>query len=91
MARLRMETVPPGTQLAHEGGPVFLPDGTSVDQPAEERRLRQGHLEQSNVDTVGSLVDLISIQRNFAAVQRAVTTLDEIRGTISNELGRVGG
>ena len=38
-------------------------------------------------DTIDSLVDLISIQRNYQAVQRAVTTIDDIRGRIS-ELGR---
>lgn len=88
VARLRVETVPPGTELTHDEGTLFLPDPASVEQPVEERQLRQGHLEASNVNTVGSLVDLISIQRNFAAVQRAVTTLDDIRGTISNELGK---
>lgn len=88
VARLRMETVPPGTALTHEGGTVFLRDAASQEQPIESRRLRQGHLEQSNVDTIGSLVDLITIQRNFAAVQRVVTTLDEVRDTISNRLAR---
>ena len=40
------------------------------------------------MNTVGSLVDMISIQRAYAAVQRAVTTLDDIRSTISNEIGK---
>ena len=50
--------------------------------------MRQGALEESNVGTIDSMVDLISIQRAYAAVQRAVTTLDGIRATISNELGK---
>ena len=48
-------------------------------------------MEESNVNTVSSLVDLITIQRNFAFAQKMLTTLDGIRGTISNELGKVGG
>lgn len=88
VATLRVETVPADVQLMHDEGTLFLPDPARIEQPAEERMIRQGHLEASNVNTVGSLVDLISIQRNFSAVQRAMTTIDGIRSTISNELGK---
>ena len=86
--RLRVETVPAGTELTHEGGTFFLPDPAQASQPAEERQVRQGALEESNVGTIDSMVDLISIQRAYAAVQRAVSTLDGIRDTISNQLGK---
>ncbi|MEX0912750.1 MAG: flagellar hook-basal body protein [Gemmatimonadota bacterium] len=89
VARLRVETVPPDVALVHDEGTLFLPDPARVEQAAEERQIKQGHLEASNVNTVGSLVDLISIQRSYAAVQKAVVTLDGIRNTISNELGKV--
>ena len=88
VARLRVETVPVEAQLTHVEGTLFLPDPGRADQAAAERRVKQGHLEGSNVNTVDSLVDLISIQRNYAAVQRAVVTIDEIRGTITNQLGK---
>ena len=85
---LRVETVPAGTELTHEGGTFFLPDAARASQPADARQVRQGALEESNVGTIDSMVDLISIQRAYAAVQKAVTTLDGIRDTISNQLGR---
>lgn len=88
VGRLRVEIVPDDVALQHVEGTHFLPDPARTEQPLEERRVRQGELEASNVDTIGSLVDLIAIQRNFAAVQRAVVTLDEIRGTAATELGR---
>lgn len=88
VARLRMELVPEGASLVQVAGNLFLPADERVEQPLEDRQLRQGALEASNVDSIGSLVDLIAIQRNFAAVQRAVVTLDGIRGTAANELGR---
>lgn len=88
VTRLRVETVPPEIRLAHEEGTLFVPDPAREEQPAGQRRVRQGHIEASNVETIGSLVDLISIQRNYAAVQRAVVTLDDVRGKISNDLGR---
>lgn len=88
VTRLRIETVPEGTQLTHVEGTLFLPDPARAEQAADLRQVRQGHLEGSNVNTVESLVDLISIQRNYSAVQRAVVTIDEIRGTISTQLGK---
>lgn len=89
IAQLRVMTVPPNTQLTHVGGTLFLPDAAQADVPPGERKVLQGKLEGSNVNTIDSLVDLISIQRNYAAVQRAVTTIDGIRGTIANDLGKV--
>lgn len=91
VARLRVETVPDGTRLQHEEGTLFIPDPARAPQPADERMVRQGFLEDSNVSTIGSMVDLISIQRSYAAVQRAVVTLDGIRQTIANDLGKSGG
>lgn len=50
--------------------------------------MRQGHLEDSNVNTIGSMVDMISIQRAYSAVQKAVTTLDDVRSTIANQIAK---
>jgi flagellar basal-body rod protein FlgF len=88
VGRLRVETVPADVRLAHEAGTYFIPDEERIEVAAEARDVRQGHIEASNVNTIGSMVDLISIQRNFAAVQRAVVTLDDVRSTIVNDLGR---
>jgi flagellar basal body rod protein FlgG len=87
--RLRVETVPAGTEMPHEGGTFLVPGPGRTPLAAEARSVQQGFLEDSNVNTVGSMVDMISIQRSYAAVQRTMTTLDGIRQTISNELGKV--
>jgi flagellar basal-body rod protein FlgF len=86
--RLRVETVPLNVRLQHDAGTTFLPDPSRASQAAADREVRQGALEDSNVGTIDSMVDLISVQRAYAAVQRAVTTLDGIRETISNDLGK---
>jgi flagellar basal-body rod protein FlgF len=88
VARIRLEKVPRGTALQHAGGTQFLPDEARAPLEPGERVVRQGYLEDSNVSTVGSMVDMISIQRAYAAVQRTITTLDGVRGTIANELGK---
>jgi flagellar basal-body rod protein FlgG len=87
-ARLRVERVPHTVPLVHEGGTHFLPDPARQPVPPSERHVRQGALEDSNVNTIGSLVDLIDIQRAYASVQKAITTLDGARGTACNDIGR---
>ena len=88
VGRLRVETVPAGEALQHEGGNLFVPGDVRTPAEAGERQVKQGYLEESNVSTVGTLVDMISIQRAYSAVQKAVVTLDGIRGTIANDLAK---
>lgn len=89
--RLRIERAPITTPLDHESGTRFVPPADRQSVPIAERDVRQGHLEASNVNTVGALVDLITIQRNYAFAQRAFTTLDQIHATISNDLAKPNG
>jgi flagellar basal body rod protein FlgG len=86
--RLRVERAGAGAALAHEGGTLLVPDAGRRAVPADERRVRQGALEESNVNPVSAMVDMIAVQRAYASVQKAVTTLDEVRGTAASDLGR---
>ncbi len=86
--RLRLERVDPGAQMAHEDGVRFVPDPSRRPVADADRRLRQGHVEESNVTPVAALVDMIAVQRAYAGVQKAVTTLDEVRGTAASQLGK---
>lgn len=88
VARLRVETAPPGARLAHEAGTLFVPDACRAPADPAALQVRQGFLEESNPGTVGSPVDMISVQRAYAAVQKTMTTLDGVRQTISNEIGK---
>ena len=88
VGRLRVETLAPDAPLEHAGANLFVSDAPRQPAADDARMVRQGHLEDSNVNTVGSMVDMISIQRAYSAVQRAMTTLDDVRGTVTNELGK---
>jgi len=88
--RLRVEAAPPGARLQHQGGTLFIPGETRVTVEPDAIRVRQGAIEESNVSSVGALVDMIAIQRAYSAVQRAVQTLDGVRATISSEIGKGG-
>lgn len=85
---LRVETVPPGVRLAHAGGNAFVPPADRTPAEPGARDVRQGSVEESNVSTVGSLVEMITVQRAYASVQKAMTTLDSARGIMTGELGR---
>jgi flagellar basal-body rod protein FlgF len=88
VGRLRVETVPAGTRLQHDAGTYFLPDPARTPAAPEALKVKQGMLEDSNVSAVGEMVDMIEVQRAYTAVQRAITTMDDVRGTATRELGK---
>jgi flagellar basal-body rod protein FlgG len=51
--------------------------------------VRQGALEASNVNTLESMVDMIDIQRAYAAVNSSIKAVDGMMETIANQIGRV--
>lgn len=69
-----------------EGSGLFVASG--AESRADGDFVRQGHLEASNVGTVDAMVDMISIQRAYASVQKAMMVMDGVRETIANALAR---
>ena len=55
----------------------------------ESVQIRQGYIEGSNVNALGALIEMTTIQRSFEAVQNTVRTIDSMMETVSNRLGRV--
>jgi flagellar basal-body rod protein FlgF len=86
--RLRVESLPPNTTLQHEDGVLWVPPTDRTVQEAGQRDVLQGTLEESNVQPVSEMVDMIAVQRNYAFVQKAITTLDDIRATIAHDLAK---
>lgn len=88
--RLRVEwPAEPGT-LQRAGSTMWIPaDGSPVE--ADRVQVRQGHLEESNVDPVTAMVEMIEVQRAYTAVQRSMQATDGIMQTITTEIGRVSG
>lgn len=88
VGRLRIETIPDKTTLSAEGKGLFVPPAGRQRIDPDARIVRQGALEQSNVTPISEMVDMISIQRAYTAVQKAVTTLDTVRQIATTELAR---
>ena len=90
IGRLRVETVDDPQSLVHEPAGLWRADGPRVKVEGDDRGVRQGVIEASNTNTLDSMVELITIQRAYAAVQGGVRTLDGVLDTIANRIGRLG-
>lgn len=54
-----------------------------------DAQVHSGYLEQSNVETVQEMVNMISIQRNYEANQKVITTYDKSLDITVNQIGKL--
>ena len=54
-----------------------------------EGKVLQGFLEESNVNTIREMVDMITLLREYESGQKAIRVQDEMLEKASNEIGRV--
>ncbi len=78
------------TQLKKEGSSAFInnsPDNIkSIDIKSA---VHQGFLEQSNVNSITEMSNLINANRNFESVQRIIKTYDQLSGKAVNEIPKL--
>jgi flagellar basal-body rod protein FlgF len=86
LARLRVERVADGADLQHEGGTMFVPDATRVAIAPADRKVMQGFVEESNVNALTAMTDMLSVLHRYQAAQKTLTTIDEARGIAVNDL-----
>jgi flagellar basal body rod protein FlgG len=84
--RLRVETVADPASLRKVGHGRYATDATLETVP--DPRVRQGAIEAANVDALMGTVDLIRIQRAYAAGVDAMRTLDDVMNTVAIDVGR---
>jgi flagellar basal body rod protein FlgG len=86
--RLRLERVDDAAELQHEGGTQFVPDASRRLVPPAERRVRQGALEESNVNPMLAMTDMLDLLGQFQAAQKVLTAIDEARGIAVTDLAK---
>ena len=86
--RLRVERVAEGTQLQHEGGTQFLPDATRQSIPPTQRIVRQGFIEESNVNPMSAMTAMLEILHRYGAAQKTLSTIDAVRGIAVTDLAK---
>jgi flagellar basal-body rod protein FlgF len=89
--RLKLVEFRPGAVVRKLGGGLLRPESRAHVAPAPESigRVRQGYLEDSNVNPVAELAAMLSALRAFEASQRALRASDQTLDRAINEIGRV--
>jgi flagellar basal body rod protein FlgG len=85
--RLRLETVVDPCTLTKEGAGRYLPATPTLPVNRGTTVLRQGAMEGSNQDPLTGVVDLVTIQRAYAANVDSLKALDIVLGTVVNAVG----
>lgn len=85
---LRMEQAPKGVELQREGEGMWMPPETREILAPADRRVLQGNLEESNVNSMSALVDMVTVQRAYASVQKSIVEMDHVAETITTQLAR---
>jgi len=74
--------------LKRNGFGYFVPDGDAEGFRPDNLELRQGFLEDSNVDPISEMLQMIELNRNYESCQKAIQTQDESLKLAVNELPR---
>lgn len=75
-------------KLQKVGGSRFrLTDGYYKQAEDDKYEILQGYLEESNVNTVIEMEEMISLSKNFESIQKVIRNYDEIL-TLANEIGK---
>ncbi len=90
LGTLAMETIGLNDRLVREGGSYFVPPQQRQSADPDEIKVHQGQLEESNVNTVSSMVEMMGIQRNHAALQQLIRVADGVDGRAANDIARIG-
>jgi len=78
---IKIVAFPDARALAKEGASLFKVAGASAQPVVVDRAkvsLKQGWLEESNVQTISELVDMIAAQRMYEAYQKLIRTSDDM-------------
>jgi len=74
--------------LEKAGANLFNASEDAVIYEVEDAIIKQGFLEESNVNPAQEMIDLIEVQRQFESVQKMVRTLDVTFRLAVNQVGR---
>ncbi|MFD1852153.1 flagellar hook-basal body protein [Oceanobacillus bengalensis] len=75
--------------LVKEGNDLFNGEAGAV-PPGATYSVKQGFLEQSNVDALQTMTDMMTSYRLFETNQRVLKAYDESMGKAVSEIGRIG-
>ncbi|MCK5127153.1 MAG: flagellar basal-body rod protein FlgF [candidate division Zixibacteria bacterium] len=74
--------------LRKTGATGFIADETLEPIPSDQFTIRQGYLEQSNINVIKEMVGMIITMRNFETASKLIQTQDDSLQTLFNEVGK---
>jgi len=87
--RLKIVTFPDLSTLEKEGNSLFIARGGRAGEKAPEAAVKSRYLEQSNVNAVSAIVQMVDILRHFEAIQKSVNLLmNDLNSKAIERLGR---
>jgi flagellar basal-body rod protein FlgG len=90
VSTLSVVDFPKPYQLQKIGSAMFVPsDPAMTEQPATGALVRQGTLEDSNVQALMEMVNLIATTRLNESCSKTIQSYDEMANKAANDLGRV--
>jgi len=90
VGKLEVVDFPKPYALQKIGSALFVPaDPQATPQPVAGEPVRQGNIEESNVNTVQEMVQLIETNRYFEMCSKAVKAYDDLTGKAANEIGKL--
>lgn len=90
IGQLGVVTVPDRDQLIKQGQNLFHYTGKGDAKPVDNPQLRPGHTEQSGVDPIDTLMDLINATKAVTSNGNLIRYHDQMLDRAVNVLGRVG-
>lgn len=90
LATLAVFDFPKPYQLSKQAGTLFVPKAGTAPQVASPlTTVSQGALEQSNVNTVAEMVQMVEASRYFESCQKVVRSFDDMAAKATSDLARV--
>lgn len=91
VAQLAIFDFPKPYALKKLGSTLFVPENQQAapQAPTGDMTVEQGALEQSNVDAISEMVQMVEASRFFETCQRVVRGFDDIAAKAINELAKV--
>ena len=89
LGQLKLVTFDGPAAMVQEGNSLLAPRNAQATPKKADVQVKQGYLEQSNVNAVGSIVEMIGIMRRYEAMQKSVgLLLNEVDSRSIERLGR---
>ena len=86
---LKIVDIADKTQLQKTGSSMFQAKTSAVDQEVRETQVRQGSLEQSNINPVQQMMLMINMMRQFEGLQKAINmVMNTLNEKSVNQVGK---